>query len=84
MKHELRYRDFSDLYDKLNTERIPKISSEIPQCSRSQKVQAPLQRIFETYIACYLTFITQYARASDGDGKRKHNVSGRNTDRTRS
>lgn len=64
--HGLRYSDISDVHLKLNNrDAIPKISSDLPQYPRSQKVQAPLQNIFRIYIDCYLTFITQYAQTSD-------------------
>lgn len=75
MNHELRFHDFANLYLKLNSKYIPKISSELPQFPRNERVQAPLRRIFETYIDCYLTFITQYAQAGDRDGKRISHVS---------
>lgn len=64
--HGLRYGDIAEMHLRLNSrDAIPKISSDLPQFPKSQRVQAPLQSIFGTYIDCYFTFITQYAQASD-------------------
>lgn len=64
--HGLRYEDISKIHLKLNSrDAIPKISSDLPQFPRSQRVQAPLQTIFGTYIDCYLTFVSQYAQTSE-------------------
>lgn len=80
MKREIRFPDFVDVYIGLNNPKIPKITLEVPQFPRDEKVQAPLQRMFGTYIGCYLTFITQYAQARDKNGKKNRSVSGADAD----
>lgn len=83
MNHELRFHDFANLYLKLNSPQIPKISSELQQFPEDERVQAPLRRIFQTYIDCYLTFITLYAEAGDKDGEKISHILGANTDGVR-
>lgn len=80
MDHDLRFHDFANLYLRLNSQNIPKITSDQPQFPQNERVQAPLRQIFETYIDCYLVFIRQYAQASDKYGKRIFHPSGSNTD----
>lgn len=68
--HGLDYEAISEMHSRLNSRAaLPRISSDLEQFPRSQRVQEPLQNIFATYIDCYLKYITQYARATVRGGK---------------
>jgi len=64
-QQEFSFSEFKNIYKPVNKD-LPLFSSDLSQFPNSLAVQAPLQKIFELYIRCYLELLRQLNTNAEG------------------